>query len=252
MVQPDDSKPPSFTMGILRGLWRLFMRPVRRFGGVVGYWLRLAATVFVAAIAFGVLLFAVIDPPTTLYIAAEKSRLGEIQHEWVGFDDIASVMARSVVAAEDANFCEHWGFDVSAIRQVIADGESRGASTITQQTVKNVYLWPARSWPRKALEALITPVVELVWTKRRVLEVYLNVIEFDEGVFGIEAAAMHHFGHPAALLTAEEAALLAAVLPNPKGRSAVNPGAFTRRRSASIRDGAATILRDGRAACFQD
>ncbi|HHS94337.1 MAG TPA: monofunctional biosynthetic peptidoglycan transglycosylase, partial [Rhodobacterales bacterium] len=135
---------------------------------------------------------------------------------------------------------------------VIAEGESRGASTITQQTVKNVYLWPARSWMRKAIEAMITPLVELVWSKRRILEVYLNVIEFDEGVFGIEAAAMHHFGHPAALLTPTEAARLAAVLPDPKGRSAVNPGTFSLRRSASIRDGAATIANDGRAACFED
>lgn len=225
--------------------WRIARGYVRRwilrvvFGGV--------ALVFAA-----VGLFTVVNPPTTLYMASEKARLGGLSHEWVGFDDIAPVMARSVVAAEDANFCQHWGFDMGAIRQVIAEGESRGASTITQQTVKNVYLWPARSWPRKALEALITPAVELVWTKRRILEVYLNMIEFDEGVFGVEAASMHHFGHPAALLTAEEAARLAAVLPDPKGRSAVNPGAFTVRRSASIRDGAATILRDGRAACFED
>lgn len=208
------------------------------------------AAVLLVLVAVG--LFTIVNPPTTLYMASEKSRLGGIKHEWVDFDDIAPVMVRSVVAAEDANFCQHWGFDMAAIRQVIADGESRGASTISQQTVKNVYLWPARSWPRKALEALITPVVELVWTKRRILEVYLNMIEFDEGVFGVEAASMHYFGHAAALLTAEEAARLAAVLPDPKGRSAVNPGAFTRRRSASIRDGAATILRDGRAACFED
>lgn len=225
--------------------WRVARGYLRRWAlrGVFG---------FVALIFLLVGLFAVVNPPTTLYMASEKSRLGGLEHEWVDFDDIAPVMVRSVVAAEDANFCQHWGFDMSAIRQVIEAGESRGASTISQQTVKNVYLWPARSWPRKALEALVTPVVELVWSKRRILEVYLNMIEFGEGVFGIEAAAMKYFDHPAALLTADEAARLAAVLPDPKGRSAVNPGAFTLRRSASIRDGAATILRDGRAACFED
>lgn len=225
--------------------WRIARGYVRR------WFLRvvMGGVLFVFA---AVSLFTVLNPPTTLYMASEKARLGGLSHKWVDFDDIAPVMARSVVAAEDANFCQHWGFDMGAIRQVIAEGESRGASTITQQTVKNVFLWPARSWPRKALEALITPVVELVWTKRRILEVYLNMIEFDEGVFGVEAAALHHFGHSAALLTAEEAARLAAVLPDPKGRSAVNPGAFTLRRSASIRDGAATIRRDGRAACFED
>lgn len=199
-----------------------------------------------------VALFAVVNPPTTLYLAAEKSRLDRMAHTWVDAEDIAPVMFRAVVAAEDANFCLHWGFDMGAIREVIEAGETRGASTITQQTVKNVYLWPARSWARKALEAVITPVVELVWPKRRILEVYLNMIEFDEGVFGIEAAAQHYFGHSAARLSDDEAARLAAVLPAPKDRSASSPSQFVRRRAASIRDGAATILRDGRAACFED
>ena len=104
------------------------------------------------------------------------------------------MMARSVVAAEDANYCLHWGFDMGAIREALEDGAARGASTISQQTVKNTFLWQGRSWFRKALEALLTPVVELVWTKRRLLEVYLNVIEFDEGVFGVEAAAQSYFG----------------------------------------------------------
>jgi monofunctional biosynthetic peptidoglycan transglycosylase len=117
--------------------------------------------------------------------------------------------------------------------------------------VKNVFLWQGRSWPRKALEALLTPVVEAVWSKERILEVYLNVAEFDEGVFGVEAAAMHYFGKGAGRLTAREAALLAAVLPNPKARSARNPSAFVERRARSIADGAATIAADGRADCFQ-
>lgn len=252
MAEPDNTRTPSLAAGLARGLWRLFTRPVTRVAAALWWWLRFAMLLFAIAVVLGVLLFAAFNPPTTLYIASERARLGAIKHEWVDVDDIAPVMLRSVVAAEDANFCNHWGFDMGAIRQVIAEGESRGASTITQQTVKNVYLWPARSWARKAIEAVITPVVELVWSKRRILEVYLNVIEFDEGVFGIEAAAMHHFGHPAALLTEVEASRLAAVLPDPKGRSAINPGPSLLRRSASIRDGAATIAHDGRAACFED
>ena len=199
-----------------------------------------------------VVLYAFVNPPTTLYMAAEKARLDGLKHEWASLDEIAPVMARSVVAAEDANFCTHWGFDMTAIRQVIKAGESRGASTITQQVVKNVYLWPARSWARKALEALMTPVVELVWTKRRIVEVYLNVAEFDEGVFGVKAASQHYFGVTPDRLSADQAARLAAVLPDPKGRSASRPAQFVQRRAISIRDGAATILLDGRAACFSD
>jgi monofunctional glycosyltransferase len=160
-------------------------------------------------------------------------------------------MARSAVAAEDANFCLHWGFDMAAIRQAIDAGGNRGASTISQQVVKNVFLWQGRSWLRKAMEALLTPVVELVWTKQRVLEVYMNVAEFDEGVFGVQAAAQHYFGVDARDLTATQAARLAAVLPDPKGRDAANPGPVVRRRAGQIISGAETIAADGRAACFE-
>jgi monofunctional biosynthetic peptidoglycan transglycosylase len=156
------------------------------------------------------------------------------------------------VAAEDANFCLHWGFDMGAIRTAIAEGSGRGASTLSQQVVKNVWLWHGRNWGRKALEAMITPVMETAWPKRRVLEVYLNVAEFDEGVFGVEAAARHYFGLSAADLSPAQAARLAAVLPDPKGRSASRPTDALRRRAARIMDGAATIARDGRAACFED
>ncbi|MFY8147320.1 MAG: monofunctional biosynthetic peptidoglycan transglycosylase, partial [Rhodobacter sp.] len=161
-----------------------------------------------------ILLYAVVPPPTTLYMLSEGRRLGGVERTWVGGDQIAPVMLRSAVAAEDANFCLHWGFDMAEIRRAVAQGGTRGASTLSQQVVKNVFLWHGRSWARKALEAMITPVVELVWTKRRILVVYLNVAEFDEGVFGVEAAAQHHFGVSAADLTAVQAARLAAVLPD--------------------------------------
>ncbi len=202
------------------------------------------------AIVILVGLYRFVPPPTTPYVLAEGLRLGGIQRTWVSIDQIAPVMVRSVVAAEDADFCLHWGVDMRQLRAAIAEGGDRGASTLTQQVVKNLWLWQGRSWPRKALEAVMTPVVEALWTKRRIVEIYLNVAEFDTGVFGIEAAAQHHFAVSAAKLNARQAALLAAVLPNPKGRQAVNPSSATQRRAAAIMDGAATIKADGRAACF--
>ena len=213
--------------------------------------LRILAT-FGAAIVVSVAIYAVVPPPTTATILKESLRLGGVQRQWVPMERIAPVMARSVVAAEDANFCLHWGFDMAALRLAIDQGATRGASTLSQQVVKNVWLWQGRSWPRKALEAAMTPVVEALWTKRRIVEVYLNVAEFDTGVFGVEAAARHHFGVSASELSAGQAALLAAVLPNPKERQAVNPSTFIQKRAAAIRDGAATIAADGRARCFED
>lgn len=196
------------------------------------------------------LLYAVINPPTTPYIFSESRRLGGAEQQWVPMNQIAPVMARSAVAAEDANFCLHWGLDVNAIRDAVDRGRG-GASTISQQVVKNVYLWHGRSWARKTIEALWTPVTEIFWSKRRILEIYLNIAEFDEGVFGVQAAAHHYFGVDAADLSPTQAARLAAILPAPKARSASNPSPFVRNRTAAIMSGAATIAADGRAACFE-
>ena len=222
--------------------------PVRR----ILRWLRRGILGVIALYALLILLFAVVPPPTNIYQMQESWRLGGIEKDWVAWDDIAPVMARSVVAAEDANFCLHWGFDMAAIREAMDEGGARGASTLSQQVVKNVFLWHGRNYLRKGMEALLTPVVELVWTKRRILTVYLNVAEFGEGVFGVQAAAQHHFGVDARDLTPLQAARLAAVLPDPKGRDAGNPGSFTRRRANQIMDGAETIKADGRAACFEE
>lgn len=223
--------------------------PRRRFRPLrwMGRWLRfLLLRVLIAAFGM-VVMFALINPPTTLTILQASRDYPIVQREWTRMQNIAPVMARSVVAAEDANFCRHWGFDMVEIRRVIASGRSGGASTITQQVVKNTYLWQGRSWLRKAAEAVLTPAVEAVWTKRRILEVYLNVAEFGPGVFGIHAAAAHHFNTTPDALSATQAARLAAVLPSPKKRS---PTAASK-RSRSIADGAATIARDGRDGCFR-
>lgn len=203
---------------------------------------------------FGLLivLFSFVNPPFNIYQLQETARLGAVSRDWADWDEIAPTMGRSAVAAEDANFCLHWGFDMAAIRAAVAEGGNRGASTISQQVVKNVFLWHGRSWLRKALEGLLTPVVELVWSKQRILEVYLNVAEFDEGVFGVQAAAQHYFGVDAKDLSALQTARLAAVLPDPKGRSASKPSSFVRNRTRAIMSGAETIAADGRAKCFQD
>lgn len=215
-------------------------------------WVRRGVLAVLVALGLLIGAYAVLPVPWTPYQIAETRRLGGIDKEWVSLQYVSPFMARSAVAAEDANYCTHWGFDMDALRAAVAEGARRGGSTIPQQVVKNVFLWQGRSWPRKALETLMTPVIELVWSKHRILEIYLNVIEFDEGVFGVQAASRHYFDVDAADLDRVQAARLAAILPNPKQRSASNPSASVRRRAAQIVDGAATIRRDGRAACFSE
>ncbi len=236
-ASPPDAKPEAAPRRGWRRVW---------------FWTKRVTQGVLAFYAVLILLYSFLPVPTNIYILSESLRLGGVEKDWVSFDDIAPEMARSAVAAEDANFCLHWGFDMAAIREAVSEGSNRGASTITQQTVKNVFLWHDRNWVRKAAEALLTPVIELVWSKRRILEVYLNVAEFDEGVFGVEAAARHHFGVSARDLSPTQAARLAAVLPDPKGRSASEPSDFVRRRTRQIISGADTILADGRSACFDE
>lgn len=223
---------------------------LRRAIGTLRRQVRRVLLVALALVTAWVCAYAILPVPTTPYILSERLRLGAIERDWVPMDEISIHLQRAAVAAEDANFCLHWGFDMDAIRDAIAEGAQRGGSTISQQTVKNAFLWHGRSWLRKAMEAAITPVMELIWPKRRVLEVYLNVAEFGEGVFGAEAAARHHFGVSAADLTLRQASLLAAVLPNPQERDASAPSGFVDRRARSIAGGAQTIAADGRDSCF--
>lgn len=215
-------------------------------------WLGRLALVFLAIIVLAVALYRFVDPPLTYLTFTEKQRLGEISQEWVPLEEMSTEVKQAVVASEDANFCLHWGFDMGAIRDAVEGGAERGASTISQQVVKNAYLWPASRWERKAVEAAITPFVELLWPKTRILEVYLNVAEFGEGVFGIEAAAQKNFGVSADRLTLSQGAALAAVLPNPKARSATEPTQFLRKRASDIAIGVASLEASGRAACFED
>ncbi|QBX35749.1 monofunctional biosynthetic peptidoglycan transglycosylase [Paracoccus liaowanqingii] len=206
-------------------------------------WLALRAFLVMAG---SVTIYAFVNPPLTWTMLGASRAHDLVARDWVALEDIAPVMRRSVVAAEDANFCLHWGFDMTEIRKVVASGSSRGASTLTQQTAKNAYLWQTRSWGRKAVETALTPMIEALWSKRRILEVYLNVAEFGPGIFGVDAAARAHFGTTPDQLTPVQAARLAAVLPAPRTRRLEASA-----RSRGIADGAATIARDGRAACFE-
>lgn len=221
---------------------RRLPRPVRWAGVVFG-----GVAVLLVAL---VLTLRFVAPPTNIYQWQEARRLGALKKEWVALDTLPAHVPLSAIAAEDAKFCSHWGFDLTAIRAALADGARRGGSTISQQTAKNVFLWQGRSWVRKGLEVGFTGLIEGLWGKRRILEVYLNVAEFDTGVFGIEAAARHHFGVPAARLSPGQAAVLMAVLPDPKGRSAIRPTAATQRRSAQIAAGAQTLAAQARGGCI--
>ncbi len=210
------------------------------------------ALLLLALLAVGlVVLFRWVNPPPGVRMIAERVRLGGIERQWVALDAMSANLPLSAAAAEDANFCRHWGFDIEGIRAALADTERvRGGSTISQQVAKNVFLWPARSWLRKGLEAGFTGLIELIWPKRRIMEVYLNVAEMGEGVFGVEAAARHYWKTGAADLGPQRAARLMAVLPDPRRRSPVSGSRFIVRRGAAIEKGAATIRADGRGACF--
>ncbi|MEM6464960.1 MAG: monofunctional biosynthetic peptidoglycan transglycosylase, partial [Pseudomonadota bacterium] len=195
--------------------------------------------------------FKWVPPPLNYYQAEEWFRLGGLKRDWVRIEDMSPHLPRAAVAAEDANFCQHWGVDVEAVRDALAGGARRGGSTISQQTAKNVFLWQERSWVRKGLELGFTGLIEGVWGKERILEIYLNVAEFDEGVFGVGAAMPHYFGRRAEDATLAQSAALMAVLPNPKARSAIRPTQTLRKRARQIASGAGTVAADGRARCFE-
>ena len=160
----------------------------------------------------------------------------DVTREWVPLSRIAPILAEAVIAAEDQRFCQHWGVDLVELQKVLDDeeGVSRGASTLTMQVAKNVYLWPGRSYLRKAIEIPLALLVDISWGKARVMEVYLNVAEWGEGLFGAEAAARHYFGKPASALSPAEAARLAAALPNPLERDPRRPSLASRRISGRI------------------
>lgn len=190
-------------------------------------------------VVFLLLLYRFANPPGSTLMALESFMSdGDVARAWVPLGAVSPNLVRAVVASEDNRFCQHRGVDWGAIGEAIdrAGGEGpRGASTISMQTAKNLFLWNSRSYLRKAIEIPITYAMELAWSKRRILEIYLNIVEWGPGVYGAEAAARYHFNKSAARLSLDEAALLAAALPNPLGRDAGNPGATTARLAARLR-----------------
>jgi monofunctional biosynthetic peptidoglycan transglycosylase len=211
-------------------------RRQRRRGTAFSRIVRLAAIAVAVPIALPFLLvpvYAVVNPPVSALMLWRLLDGRGIAHQWVDLEDIAPVLPATVIMTEDGRFCEHRGVDWQAVQQVVEEagdsGEPRGASTIPMQTVKNLFLWPQRSYVRKFLEIPLAYWLDLVWSKRRIIEVYLNMVELGPGIYGAQAAARHYFGRDAKDLTAREAGLFAAVLPNPIVRSAGRPGPLTRR-----------------------
>lgn len=206
-----------------------------------GFILKLILIVLLATVGL-VLVYKYINPPVTplmvMRYLSPRGNDGSIHKQWTNYERISDNMKLAVVAAEDQKFATHRGFDLESIQDAIEDrlegGELRGASTISQQTAKNVFLWPGRSWMRKGAEAYFTFLIEAIWGKKRILEVYLNVIETGEGIYGVEEASQVYFGKTSNELTAEEAALITAVLPNPVLMSPRENSEYINRRKVWI------------------
>lgn len=203
---------------------------------------RLARLLLVLLVTPSALIFTYryIDPPVTPLMLIRLAEGEAINKHWVPLEQISPHITRAAIASEDNLFCSHSGFDVRALKQQMqtlrAGGRPRGASTITMQVAKNILLWPGRDLVRKVLEAGLTPQIELLWSKQRILEVYLNLAELGPGVYGVEAASQTLFGKRASALERNEAARLMAILPNPREWSAVRPGPLVRARVSAINE----------------
>jgi len=212
-------KKRSITLRLLRGV------------GII------VAVVILLSVA-AVLPFRWYDPPYSSMMLQDDSGRVPVLHEWSAWSDIADSATLAVVAAEDQKFADHFGFDLQSLKKAIESyedgGSLRGASTITQQVAKNMYLWPGRSFVRKGLEAWFTLLIELCWSKQRIVEIYLNVAELGPGIYGVPAASRYYFGRTAAEISDAQAALLAAVLPNPARLQVDNPSAYVRERQRWI------------------
>ena len=224
-----------------------------------GFWRAVRALLIAGIIVFfigpifAVAIYRFVPPPVT-YLMVQRLAEGKgLERRWVPMREISPSLVRAVLAAEDARFCEHHGFDFDAIEKAMAANQSgkklRGGSTISQQTAKNVFLWPGRDWVRKGLETWFTALIEVGWGKRRILEVYLNTIEWGPGVYGAEAAAQNNFGVPASRLTIAQAARLAAIVPKPLAWKAAKPGPYMQRRAGKITRNARVVRSEGLTSC---
>ncbi len=227
-------------------------------GGTVGRFLRgLFLAAVLIALAFPplwVLAYRFVAPPITVLMVERAFQGHGIDHRWRPISRISPDVVRAAIASEDAHFCRHNGFDFQAIDKALVHderhrGRLRGGSTISQQTAKNVFLWPGRSWVRKGVEAWFTVLIEQMWGKRRIMEVYLNTVEMGPGVYGVEAASQRDFHTDAANLTPAQAATLVAVLPDPLKWNAKAPGPYVRQRTGRIDARADVVDESGLADC---
>jgi len=221
----------------------------------VGWWIGRGLIWFVAGSVLWVLVYRFVPPPITFTMLGDLASGRGITKEWMSLSRMDPDMARAAIAGEDGNFCSHHGFDYKAIRAAFErnaqGGRIRGGSTISQQTAKNAFLWQGGGFFRKGIEAWFTVLIEAIWPKRRIMEVYLNLAETGIGTYGANAGAFRYFNHDASRLSTTEAARIAAVLPLPKKRGAVAPRGFTARYGNNIARRMGIVQRDGLDRCLQ-
>ena len=219
---------------------------------------KLLLVLFLASVIW-VVIYRFVPVPFTWPMARDAVQGKHVERDWVPLSAVAPAVPRAAIGAEDARFCAHNGFDFEAMEaaaarnaKAAARGSSKryGGSTISQQTAKNAFLWPGRSYLRKGLEAYFTVLIELIWGKPRIMEVYLNIAEMGPGIYGVEAAAQHYFNSSAAELSPAEAARLAAILPQPIKRDAGKPGRFVKRYARRIERRARVVRNEGIDECL--
>ncbi len=222
---------------------------------IVLRWLLKAVLIFVAASLLWVGIYRFVPPPFTFTMMGDVVGGRSVTKDWMSLSDLDPDMARAAIAGEDSGFCQHHGFDFGAIANAAwrnaQGGRIRGGSTISQQTAKNAFLFQGGGYIRKALEAYFTVLIETLWGKRRIMEVYLNVAETGIGTYGANAGAIRYFGHDASKLSPTEAARIAAVLPLPKKRAAIDPRGFVRRHGNTLSRYVAVVRRNGMDACVK-
>ena len=222
-----------------------------------GLWARILIGILIFALVFPPLwvgIYRFLPPPITPLMVIRMAEGRGMDYRWRPLSEISPALVQAAVAGEDARFCQHRGFDFAAMRAAMRanerrPGKVRGGSTISQQTAKNAFLWPGRTIVRKAVEAYFTVLIEHLWGKRRIMEVYVNIVEMGPGIYGAQAAAQHYFHKDASRLSGLEASRLAAIFPNPLKWQAATPGKYVQRRSRKIGGAMAFVRADGLVAC---
>jgi monofunctional glycosyltransferase len=236
-------------------------RPARSGGGI--RWGRLIRNLLLTLVAvllvgplLAVIAYRFIPPPLTVLMVERMAQGQGLDHRWIPMSRMSPALPRAAIAAEDAKFCSHHGFDFNAIEKAVNHNDKkpnkiRGGSTISQQTAKNVFLWPERSWVRKGFEAYFTVLIEVLWGKPRIMEVYLNTVEMGPGVYGVEAAAQKYFHVSARNVSPAQAARLIAILPSPLKWQVIDPSAYVRRRDRKVGAAEGTVERIGGDECLR-